>query len=266
MWPEEVERTRQRRLRTWLARWSLVGLYTAGGAVLAPIATVLLLAIRWTLCAGDVDGAWLPRELGALADVYTYFGVGGAFVLGAIGWMLGTLHESLRAASLTDSLTGPWNRRWLEAHLAKEVLAIGRHPRALSLVLIDVDHLKTRNDRLGHDAGDHVLRWLAESLRTSCRRTDAAARWGGDEFAILAVDTDAVAASVLAERVRADLIRRGFAHSKQDTPTVSIGIADLDGCATNSPGLLFRAADTALRRAKSTGRNRIVVLSERGAP
>ena len=121
------------------------------------------------------------------------------------------------------------------------------------LALIDVDLFKAINDRLGHDAGDAVLRQVALLMRAELREVDQLGRWGGEEFLLCAPDTSLAAAQPLAERLRRAVARHDFG---QGVPvTVSIGLAPL--LADDTPERLLQRADRALYRAKAQGRNRV---------
>ncbi|HEY6549130.1 MAG TPA: GGDEF domain-containing protein, partial [Vicinamibacteria bacterium] len=126
----------------------------------------------------------------------------------------------------------------------------------LSVLLLDVDGLKLLNDRHGHRRGDEALERVAEAIRTGSRATDVAARWGGDEFAILAPNTGRLEALTLAERVRA-LTAEG--NPPSEAVTVSAGVATFDfSRRPATPDELIRTADAALYEAKRSGRNRVV--------
>ena len=180
--------------------------------------------------------------------------IGSLLVLG--GWLFGRQEDRLRHISVTDSLTGLTNRRELERRLEEELARAVRHALPLSLVLIDVDLLKEINDSGGHREGDRALLAVAEALRGSCRSVDIPARVGGDEFAILAPTTSARDALQLAARVQANL--RASRSAGGPRLSISIGIADIGSAAAlGIDGDLLEAADRALYRAKSGGRDRI---------
>lgn len=166
-------------------------------------------------------------------------------------------HEALTLLehrSITDPLTGLFNRYHFEATLKREIARCSRYEVSLSLLLVDVDRLKPLNDRLGHQAGDRALGRVAAAIQKSLRGTDIAARIGGDEFAIILPDTDSVAALIVANRMR-----RNLAQGGSTSVTVSGGLVELARGVTDPSGLqLMAAADMALYAAKKAGGNSIV--------
>ena len=184
-----------------------------------------------------------------------------AVVMAGIAAQTRELVVRLDDAARTDPLTGLDNRRALRYDFERELARADRTRRPLSLVVLDLDHFKRFNDALGHLAGDEALRRLAEILEEVTRASEIAARLGGEEFAIVAPETDEAGAIALAERVRI-AVQSEFADA---TPplTVSCGIA------IHHPGArpdvdLFAVADRALYAAKDAGRNRVeVALAER---
>ena len=164
-------------------------------------------------------------------------------------------NAELEAISRTDALTGLPNRRHLHEQLASTAAASRRRESPMAVLMVDVDHFKSVNDRFGHDAGDVVLKEVAATLHSACRGEDVAGRWGGEEFLIVAGTTAIDGASVLAERVR-----RAIASAPVQVGdgtleiTASIGVAA--GCGEVDD--LLRRADAALYEAKHSGRNRVV--------
>lgn len=153
----------------------------------------------------------------------------------------------LEALTLTDALTGLGNRRALERELARAMLRARRLDHSLALLYLDVDELKTVNDRFGHSAGDETLRVVANVTRACSREgTDSGYRVGGDEF-VLVVLTDHVGAEVLAGR-----IRQGFATRSPYESTVSVGAIEWDGAM--SAGELLSEADRLMYRSKHSQR------------
>ena len=164
----------------------------------------------------------------------------------------------LADAARTDPLTGLRNRRAYEEVLDLEMARCDRTGETFSLVLGDIDHFKAVNDKLGHPAGDRVLKRVAADVAASCRRMDTVVRMGGEEFALLLPATDADGAFLLAERLRLG-IRRTFRRHPVPV-TISFGIASYPADA-DGPDALLQAADAALLTAKGLGRDRAVVYS-----
>lgn len=158
-----------------------------------------------------------------------------------------------------DSLTGLANRRHFEEVLANEVRRGVRRRTPVSLIEVDVDFFKEFNDWHGHVAGDECLVKVAEVLAGCARRPgDLAARLGGDEFALILGDTASDAAERVAEGIRESVVALGMLHGGTDAPvTVSVGAATLRSQGLRCERSLFAAADRALYRAKSAGRNRV---------
>jgi len=169
----------------------------------------------------------------------------------------------LEHRSVTDPLTGLFNRYHFEATLRREVARCLRYGTRLALLLMDVDQLKAVNDRWGHQAGDRVLGRVARAIQNSLRGTDIASRHGGDEFAIILPDTDARAGRLVGERICAKV---GASRGEGQTPeaatkvTVSGGLAEVPLAAPPTPtaeAQLMVAADRALYVAKGRGGNRV---------
>ena len=168
-------------------------------------------------------------------------------------------HEEIYQLATHDALTELYNRRHFIEMADKEIARAIRHARPLSLCIIDVDLFKPVNDRYGHISGDEVLRQIALLLRRHARTDDLAARIGGEEFALMLPECDADAARVFAERLREAVADEEFTPGGEPQRiTVSIGIAELAAGRDVRPALMA-AADTALYRAKSEGRNRVCV-------
>jgi diguanylate cyclase (GGDEF)-like protein len=188
---------------------------------------------------------------------YIYVGTSVALAFGLYGHLLGRHADHLAELSETDPLTGLSNARRLFNNLDVELARVRRYREPLALLLVDLDGLKSINDRHGHHAGDEAIRRLADVIRSQLRETDTGARWGGDEFAVLAPNTGERAALALAERIRV-LIP---ATSAEWSLTGSFGVATIDPGAdgeVDDAATLMRAADAALYEAKQRGRNRVV--------
>jgi len=158
----------------------------------------------------------------------------------------------------TDRLTGAWNRRRLEELVGGEIERLSRYDQALSMLMIDIDHFKSINDRYGHSVGDRVLVELTGVLQSSLRTSDSLTRWGGEEFIVLCPNTTLTTAVILARRLR-ELIDRSDFAAVGDVK-VSIGVAE---CLGKEEWLeWFCRADNALYRAKANGRNQVQYASE----
>lgn len=165
--------------------------------------------------------------------------------------------ESVSMA-VTDGLTRLYNRHYLDTHLKNLVRQAGEQGRALSVVIMDMDHFKQVNDTYGHDVGDEVLKSLSSIIVNTIRSADLAARYGGEEFVILMPETDAMRAYEAAERLRKQVEMTPFVVSHAESPlrkTVSIGHATMNP--GDTPETLIKRADVALYEAKHGGRNRV---------
>jgi diguanylate cyclase (GGDEF)-like protein len=164
-------------------------------------------------------------------------------------------HGELEKLSLTDSLTGLYNRRHLMGTLASEVQRSRRLRRAFSVLLADVDRFKQYNDTHGHLAGDAALVKIAEVFRKTTRQVDCVARYGGEEFVVMLLEANLVTATLVAERIRGRVAEQDLGEGSL---TLSIGVAEYpDGGET--PEELIATADAAMYKAKSAGRNQVVV-------
>ncbi|MGV0951564.1 MAG: diguanylate cyclase [Azonexus sp.] len=174
------------------------------------------------------------------------------------------LQEELERRATTDSLTGLANRGYFYEQANLHFQQAGRYGEALSLLALDIDHFKFINDSHGHQAGDSVLRGLAEHFRQGVRVFDLIGRTGGEEFAILLPKTDLNGAVELAERLRAALtaLRFKVGGGTERVVSVSIGAASLLPTDASLDSL-FARADQALYRAKAAGRNRVETIEER---
>jgi diguanylate cyclase (GGDEF)-like protein len=163
--------------------------------------------------------------------------------------------ELVQRLATIDKLTGVHNRAKIDEILADEHRVLQRHPRASALALLDLDHFKSINDRLGHLVGDRVLHDVAEELGHSVREVDRVGRWGGEEFLVLLPEATAAGARLVAERIQHRLAARDFGTGRP--VTVSVGIAQYR--AGESVDDWLARADTMLYLAKERGRNRIEV-------
>jgi diguanylate cyclase (GGDEF)-like protein len=172
----------------------------------------------------------------------------------------------LRHRSRHDALTGLFNRRALEEALDAQLQRSLRNGEAFALMMIDIDHFKSINDRHGHAAGDKALKQLSSVLRTGVRETDRVARFGGEEFVVLLPDTALVDARPLAERLREQVASQPLVQPNLKLSlTVSIGVAEWRPGSDDATRLMMRA-DAALYRAKQGGRDRVELAREAPAP
>ena len=172
-------------------------------------------------------------------------------------------HRQLQERSLRDRLTGLFNRAYFDETLAREVSHAGRSASTVGVLFADVDHFKQVNDAHGHGFGDEVLRGVAEAFRRVLRRSDVAARWGGEEFVVMIPQPSEGGLAAVAERLRAAVEQAEFTHGGRRVPiTASFGAALAVPAADSDDGdRLVRTADEAMYAAKRDGRNRVVVRS-----
>jgi diguanylate cyclase (GGDEF)-like protein len=172
--------------------------------------------------------------------------------------------EDMAALALRDALTGIYNRRHFMARLDDEWKRFRRYERPMSMLMLDIDHFKSVNDRYGHDVGDQIIIAVAGVCGTQTRDSDVLARIGGEEFAILLPETNLKDAHVVAERLRAAVAAHPLASNAGPVPvTVSIGSACADSKALD-PTALIKRADEALYAAKRSGRNCVAAMHKDG--
>jgi diguanylate cyclase (GGDEF)-like protein len=175
-----------------------------------------------------------------------------------------TSNARLKEFSFKDEVTGLYNRRFFSIRLEEEVSRYRRFNHPVSVVLLDLDGFKQIKDELGNAAGDETLRGMAEILLKHSRGINVLCRYGGDEFAVLLVETSKGGARLYADRIRYVLPTYGFAHGRH--VTASFGIASLPEDVAPTPEALIRAADEALYAAKRAGKNRVSVYEDIRAP
>ena len=166
-----------------------------------------------------------------------------------------TSSAQLKEFSFKDEVTGLYNRRFFTIRLEEEVSRYRRFDHPVSVVLMDLDRFKAVNDELGHGAGDETLRGFADILLKHSRGINVICRYGGDEFAVLLVETSKAGARRYADRIRDVLPSHRFSHGRR--VTASFGIASLPEDVAPSPDQLIHAADEALYAAKRAGKNRV---------
>ncbi len=174
------------------------------------------------------------------------------------------LGETLEKLAVTDDLTQVYNYRFLKTALRREIRRAGRYRQELSLVMIDVDNLKTYNDQHGHLRGSYLLREIAGLLASQVRSWDLVAKYGGDEFTLILPQTGREGAMAVGERMRSAIAGHVFPLAQPGQITVSLGTAVFPTDADDPNGLI-QAADRALYLAKQRGRNRVETLGAQAA-
>ena len=257
MWVRSGRRTDDvERLGPWLLLAVAAGACAATGGVAGGYQSLLLLPVVYA-AAFFPTRRFLPLATAAAAalvwgvagaDASTWRAVVTVVTWGSLAIFLHTVVARLDNAAQTDGLTGLWNHAAFWRRLKAEDARAQRTQTPYSVLMIDVDHFKRLNDTHGHQAGDAVLRRLAQILANRIRGSDVLARYGGEEFAVLLPDTAQDNAALLAEKLRRLLAVAGI--------NVSIGVADNAGLQAD-PDAVVGAADAALYNAKLSGRARV---------
>jgi diguanylate cyclase (GGDEF)-like protein len=165
--------------------------------------------------------------------------------------------QKYKTESVTDHLTGLYNRKYLDLKLEEEIERFKRHGAPFSIVMVDIDHFKNINDTHGHLVGDQVLKHLAGLIRGNIRKTDFGFRYGGEEFLIMLVNADSRNATHVSEQIRKKLETTNFSlKNKEFNVTASFGIAQFKK--EEDAESAIKRADDNLYKAKQTGRNKIV--------
>ncbi|WP_204151408.1 PAS domain S-box protein [Leptolyngbya sp. CCY15150] len=169
------------------------------------------------------------------------------------------LRETLQNQSIRDALTGLFNRRYLEESLQAEIARAQRHQYPTAVVMIDVDHFKVFNDTHGHDAGDFVLKAIAQVIGDHIRGSDIACRYGGEELTLVLPETSLIDALAKAEKIRDAIHHLSLSYGGRtlENLTVSLGVAVFPDHGTTG-GAVIQSADAALYRAKAAGRNQVI--------
>ena len=168
----------------------------------------------------------------------------------------------LKETSFKDEVTGLYNRRFFSLRLEEELSRYRRFNHPVSVVLLDLDGFKAVNDSLGHAVGDDTLRDVAQILMKHSRGINVVSRYGGDEFAVLLVETSKAGARLYADRIREVVAKYPFPHGK--ILTASFGVASLPDDEADTAEGLFRSADEALYAAKRAGKNQVAAAA--GSP
>ena len=238
-----------------VSRWPAIFMLFAHGALFL-LRTPLVALLPWTPSNNNVFGSVWMTVLSFEALLFT---ISIAFILLAMAKERTELRH--RTAAMVDPLTGIANRR---AFLHDATVIAKRYsvnPRPTAVLLIDLDHFKSINDRFGHALGDRVLEIFTDAARTSLRASDLIGRLGGEEFAAVLTDTSKEKALATAERIRETFARTALkVDGRPVDATVSIGVVHCDGALLDVPELLAQA-DQALYFAKERGRNRVELAS-----
>jgi diguanylate cyclase (GGDEF)-like protein len=203
----------------------------------------------------ELDAALGTVYAGSIAAV-----VAGILLFGFFLWQVGRVgrriehdEQELEYIATHDRLTGAWNRRQFDELLAREMKRASRYNLPLSLIMLDIDHFKKVNDTWGHQAGDDLLAALSVYVSANIRDIDMLARWGGEEFMVIAPDTGSEAARLLAEKLRALTEHGDFGEAGRIT--CSFGVTQFQpGDAAES---FTSRTDAAMYAAKESGRNRV---------
>src|SRR5689334_18116582 len=215
-------------------------------ALMAAVAAVVgLLLLRAPFTAVSLTADFFSNRY-----TFSYLFAAVALTFLGLGYVLGRQSDRLRRLSTIDGLTGLCNRRGFDERLQKEWRRAERYGSSLALLMIDIDGLKEVNDTRGHAAGDGLLRLTAIAIRESLRGSDFGARWGGDEFAIIAPETSREAAELLGRRL---LIRLKRSSGSGPVVSASVGIAVVQPTphTDQNPEWLIGRADGALYLAKA---------------
>jgi diguanylate cyclase (GGDEF)-like protein len=234
--------------------------FRMGRSIVGPLQRLIRAAD--CIAAGDLDVQLAPGQNDELGRLTTVFNQMADRLRRSRGEIMAAneamqqQNQMLEMLSVTDSLTGLYNRSKLDAILTDELARFKRTQRQFSLLMLDIDHFKTLNDTYGHVSGDEILAGVAQILLQSVRSIDYAARYGGDEFVIVLVETSANMARKTAERIRSQVANMRYGVDGTSVPiTVSIGIVQCQSVDATPVRLLARV-DNALYEAKRAGRNR----------
>lgn len=243
------------------------GLLNGAPAVEAPAADEAeVLEVPLKVAKEQVGLLRLQRRRGDPFDTYQEELVKAVATPLALALRNAEAHQEVQSQAMTDGLTNLLNRRAFSNILAREFRETERYQTPLCLIMMDVDHFKSVNDRFGHQTGDRLLKEVADLIGQAIRTVDVATRYGGEEFAIILPRTEIAQARILANRIRELLEQQVFlADGLRLGLTVSMGLAQAPHPQVATADELVATADEALYRAKAGGRNRVEPVPE-GAP
>ena len=205
---------------------------------------------------------WQLWEIELLKQLATQVGI--AIQQAELYQQLEVANQELKRLATLDGLTGLANRRRFDEYIEQEWQRLAREQEPLSLILCDIDFFKLYNDTYGHQAGDDCLKQVATALRHSVKRpADLVARYGGEEFTVILPHTTAAGAFCLAKSIHQQIRQLRLAHPGSTVSqyvTLSLGVAGLIPCSGVTPAKLIAAADAALYEAKTTGRDRVILV------
>lgn len=275
--------SRETRWKLAIETWVMIGFITwllwHSGKTQSPLLNLYLLVI---ITSGLTLGKLTTLlEFALITAVYLYLGypvyTAGSFTLEdfsdlmlkfspflLVAYLTTMLSADLRYArrmfkllSETDDLTGLMNLRAFAGVLEKESAKASRYARSYSLLMIDADGLKQVNDRHGHEAGNRLIKMVAETIGACLRGSDTLARYGGDEFVALLPETDQKKALSVADRIRTSVANSSFdLHGQRVATTVSVGVASFPDHG-DDPRVILEHADKAMYRSKAAGRNQV---------
>ena len=205
----------------------------------------------------EVDKKIKGLDLGASDYLTKPFDEGELLARVRVQLKVKSLQDQLRRLSMTDALTGMFNRRHVMEMMATEFSRSLRYEEPFSLIMIDIDHFKSVNDKLGHQAGDEVLRHVSSLFTKGLRNGDMIGRYGGEEFALVLPHTGIEGAMAAGERYRRIIAEAGPVSGAEPV-TISLGVSSNQLPGVTSVDRLLQTADQALYAAKRQGRNRVV--------
>lgn len=226
----------------------------------------LVMAVPAAYLYATVDGPshWVPWLI--LAGLAVFLGFAAWLTTRVLAQRrhLAEANDRLAQLARTDSLTGLFNRRYINEQLALQCASARRHGFSVAVMMVDVDFFKRLNDTFGRSAGDEALRHVADRLASALRGTDLAGRWGGEEFVLVLPHTTLDEAMLVAERLRADVAGSPVGLGSGGdlvSLTISVGVA---AHSSELPDILVHRADLALYEAKRSGRNRVCAAQPTG--